>query len=135
MAYTKQTWVTGETITADKLNHIEDGIASIGGYDIVFSMTEDAITADGASLEELISGGYKKALLSHSEGSAESVGYGIEQDDSTNIGFTFIIGNSINIFSFDDNGKWSLARTGNILEGAYTYSNGHYVFTIEDSGD
>ena len=26
MAYEKQTWQTGDTITADKLNHIEDGI-------------------------------------------------------------------------------------------------------------
>lgn len=26
MAYTKQTWVTGDTITAEKLNHVEDGI-------------------------------------------------------------------------------------------------------------
>lgn len=28
MAYTKQTWATGDTVTASKLNHIEDGIAS-----------------------------------------------------------------------------------------------------------
>lgn len=26
MAYTKQTWATGDTITAEKLNHMEDGI-------------------------------------------------------------------------------------------------------------
>lgn len=26
MAYDKHTWITGETITASKLNHIEDGI-------------------------------------------------------------------------------------------------------------
>lgn len=26
MSYTKQTWQCGETITADKLNHMEDGI-------------------------------------------------------------------------------------------------------------
>ena len=31
MAYTKQTWQTGEVITANKLNHMEDGIASSGG--------------------------------------------------------------------------------------------------------
>lgn len=33
MAYEKQTWECGETITAEKLNHIEDGIAdaSSGG--------------------------------------------------------------------------------------------------------
>lgn len=29
MAYSKQTWVTGETITASKLNHMEDGIDTI----------------------------------------------------------------------------------------------------------
>lgn len=28
MPYVEQTWVTGETITAEKLNHMEDGIAS-----------------------------------------------------------------------------------------------------------
>lgn len=31
MSYEKQTWVTGETVTADKLNHMEDGIADAGG--------------------------------------------------------------------------------------------------------
>ena len=30
MAYTKQTWNNGDIITADKLNHIEDGIAEGG---------------------------------------------------------------------------------------------------------
>lgn len=28
MAYTKQTWATGDKITAEKLNNIEDGVAS-----------------------------------------------------------------------------------------------------------
>ena len=31
MAYVKQTWATGDTITAEKLNHMEDGIAAGGG--------------------------------------------------------------------------------------------------------
>lgn len=29
MAYSKQTWISGEIITDAKLNHIEDGIANI----------------------------------------------------------------------------------------------------------
>lgn len=29
MTYSKQTWKTGDEITADKLNHLEDGLASI----------------------------------------------------------------------------------------------------------
>ena len=31
MAYSKQTWATGDTITAEKLNHMEDGIDGAGG--------------------------------------------------------------------------------------------------------
>ena len=31
MAYEKQTWVTGEVITKEKLNHMEDGIVNSGG--------------------------------------------------------------------------------------------------------
>ena len=30
MAYTKQTWQTGDTVTAEKLNHMENGIGSGG---------------------------------------------------------------------------------------------------------
>ena len=38
MTYTKQAWETGEVITADKLNHIEDGIENNNpGYEIVKS--------------------------------------------------------------------------------------------------
>lgn len=32
MSYDKQTWVNGEVITAEKLNHIEDGIENSSGY-------------------------------------------------------------------------------------------------------
>ena len=35
MSYTPTTWATGDTITATKLNKIENGIASAGGYDLV----------------------------------------------------------------------------------------------------
>lgn len=31
MAYTKNTWVTGDIVTSAKLNHMEDGIANAGG--------------------------------------------------------------------------------------------------------
>lgn len=35
MSYTKQTWETGDVITDDKLNHMEDGIATGGGVLVV----------------------------------------------------------------------------------------------------
>lgn len=43
MAYTKQTWETGDTIIADKLNHMEDGIAEggSGGETFVVNFTYD----------------------------------------------------------------------------------------------
>ena len=34
MSYVKNTWTTGDVITAEKLNHIEDGVASISLPDI-----------------------------------------------------------------------------------------------------
>lgn len=54
MAYSKQTWVTGDVITADKLNHIEDGLEAVSDYDLVLLTTTirlDAITADNTSIE------------------------------------------------------------------------------------
>ena len=38
MAYTKQTWNTGDVITAEKLNHMEDGI---GGNVFIANLSED----------------------------------------------------------------------------------------------
>lgn len=40
MAYEKQTWVTGEVITKEKLNHMEDGIANGGSGIFLFSFTD-----------------------------------------------------------------------------------------------
>lgn len=53
MSYEKQTWQTGDVITASKLNHIENGIADSsqieGGGSFIFSITpdgEDSYVAD-----------------------------------------------------------------------------------------
>ena len=55
MAYEKQTWTTGEVITQEKLNHMEDGIANAGGdagYECVEESTvlfDDEVTTGGDS--------------------------------------------------------------------------------------
>jgi len=51
MAYTKQNWECGDLITADKMNHIEDGIeeASSGGGALVVTMTPRNATAEECS--------------------------------------------------------------------------------------
>ena len=50
MAYDKHTWACHEPITAEKLNHMEDGIAAGGDCDCGFEceevvLTEETLTA------------------------------------------------------------------------------------------
>ena len=66
MAYEKQTWVTGEVITEEKLNHIEDGIAEAGGVDdlMVVHVNSDGVadkTADEIITHTLYN--HKPAIL------------------------------------------------------------------------
>lgn len=60
MSYTKQTWATGDTVTATKLNHMEDGIegAGGGGYDLVIvaETTDDDLVNIPASDYRIVSG-------------------------------------------------------------------------------
>lgn len=47
MAYTPMTWVTGDTITADKLNNMEQGIASAGGaVQVGYTFSNGTVTLD-----------------------------------------------------------------------------------------
>lgn len=39
MSYEKQTWVTGDTVTAEKLNHMESGIEGAGGGALIVGTT------------------------------------------------------------------------------------------------
>ena len=155
MSYEKQTWQTGDIIAADKLNHMEDGIA--GGYDIVFTKTtsipSSVMTADGASFDELLNDGEKKAKLLNilmdsetpvAKSYIQSVNFEASQFASTStILFVFVIaGESSKLCSItlDSNGDYSEMLTyfngeSEEITGTYTYSNGHYVFTPEESGD
>ena len=45
MSYTPNTWATGDTITAEKLNNMEQGIAGAGGVFLV-NMDMDTTTLD-----------------------------------------------------------------------------------------
>lgn len=55
MAYEKQEWKCGDTITADKMNHIEDGIESAGGgNDAPFYVLD--VETDGESRDAALTG-------------------------------------------------------------------------------
>ena len=56
MAYTKQTWIDGEVITAEKLNHIEDGLENAGGggafvVNVAYDQNARTATADKTAAE------------------------------------------------------------------------------------
>ena len=71
MAYEKQTWVNGDIITAEKLNHMEDGISGLGGSNaLICEYDNDAGHTDktfGEIKAALLSG--KTVLLKITEGS------------------------------------------------------------------
>ena len=56
MAYEKQTWQSGDTVTSAKLNHMEDGIASAGGGNILFvgATTVDETTTLDKTWQEIM---------------------------------------------------------------------------------
>lgn len=55
MAYTPTTWVTGDTVTATKMNKLENGVANAGGdYDLVIEYnmsTQSASVISGDILD------------------------------------------------------------------------------------
>lgn len=81
MSYTQQTWVTGDTITAAKLNNMEQGIASAGGgpllvtvgpaqdginkvFDKTWAEIHDAILSSGVTIiEREVGDGYEYNTL------------------------------------------------------------------------
>lgn len=78
MAYTKQTWATGDTITAQKLNHMEDGIGDfIIGYNVTAynSATGDITYTRDKTKAEIIdaynNGKNIKCQIKHWEGARQ----------------------------------------------------------------
>lgn len=57
MAYEKQTWTTGEVITQEKLNHMEDGIANAGGGIIEKVFLGESTVSIGENSGTLAAGG------------------------------------------------------------------------------
>lgn len=60
MAYEKLGFVSGQVLKAEHLNHIEDGIASIGGSGDTSTFTIPIVKPDGMSRDDMIN--YAKEL-------------------------------------------------------------------------
>lgn len=82
MSYTPTEWETGQTITAEKLNKLEQGVADAGdfpGFDIVIwydydSWTPSLITGDYTSLRQKIVSGMPVIGLLGASGAVDGEG-------------------------------------------------------------
>ena len=83
MAYTKQTWNNGDVISADKLNHIEDGVANGAKILQVTATTSGVTTTLDKTWEEINS-------FIHNGGLVFVVNYNSE--NLTSIGIVISVG-------------------------------------------
>lgn len=138
MAYTKQTWATGDTITAEKLNHMEDGIAENSIYDIVFSMGE-TLEATGLPFNELktkIINHDLKALYIGGNGFANLIWGDIDVvGDLEYLGFCFMMEQKLTC-GMANNGAGGIEYAdGTNIDMTWTYDSATKTYTFTPSND
>lgn len=80
MSYTKQTWANGDVITAEKLNHMEEGISANGVLVVGQQISGNTMTLDKTWQEirgALLTGG---AIIAAEAGGFALVGYSRSTD-------------------------------------------------------
>lgn len=69
MAYVKQTWQTGDTVTSAKLNHMENGIAAAGDAALVVGSTVEGSTITlTKTYQEILDGNYVAVVITPADG-------------------------------------------------------------------
>lgn len=134
MSYEPTNWKSGDTITAERLNKLEGGVAALSNYDFVLTNAEDGVTADGLSFEELYQKGAENITAKYiNKTDGETIArhlweVGAYTSEGIHI-LNFVFGVATADIGSDGN--------ANIFNSSYTYtySNGHYVFTPEESGN
>ena len=141
MAYEKQTWVKGDKITAEKLNHLEDGVSSLS-EEIANLQTSGLTTAQVNALD----GMFKACAFIKDDISAEynafCTAFGIEAATITGISATYSGGNVavgtavtdltgiVVTANYSDGSKWTV--TGYTLSG--TIAEGSNTITVTYEG-
>ena len=85
MAYTPTNWVTGDTVTATKLNKIENGIASAGGGGLV-TVTSNTLDKTYNEISAMVSQGIVPFIVG--EGYIYSL-FWYSDDDGYNAAFGY----------------------------------------------
>lgn len=125
MSYTKQTWATGDTVTASKLNHMEDGIAGAGGG-IVLDLV-DTSTPLTMTFEEIAD-----AL---SSGTNVYIKNDTHEDWSSDYAVTCKLGRVVKAYKYDT--TYRIVAEWGSIEGTINQSNGVFspavlVFSASD---
>ena len=95
MSYTPHTWVNNETITASKLNNIEDGVQEAaqsggGGYDAEFTIYHSNNSADDYVFTR-VSGDYASLKSAYESGNAPIILVRVHDDMSYVTGATTLV--------------------------------------------
>lgn len=152
MSYTKQNWQTGDIITAEKLNHMEDGIEELSKeYDFILYHNIDSTavvpisaSALGISPDDLFDkideNGIIKTICIATRNTSEGRIYYLPSNYTT---YENIDEMKILVFKYndlDDGDVFDIQITDSGLvyctyqtdgiSGTYTYSNGEYEFSF-----
>ena len=148
MAYSKQTWVTGDTITAEKLNHMEDGIDA-GGSNYLLKIVVDSSSETGFEitgpdfdeiLEKVIDGTATAQWKNINSGATtyfQSIGVeGYPDDDPSEAYFScdFYNQDVYSIVTLYKNNRGVIRMGSDDYSFDYAYSDGVYTCTFS-SGD
>ena len=120
MSYTKTTWVTGDIITADKLNNMENGI--YGSYPLLVTYTSDGDTSTTLSCT------YNQVKAALQAGSRVIAPVTMEYDDEVYYSFPFVtsISESENLYgiNFNDNVGYGSEFTAASPDAILSYHSG-----------
>lgn len=144
MAYSKQTWTNGDVITAEKLNHMEDGIAAGGGavFDFRLKGTTDfqegtyTLEAVGPSFADLEAKATNdEPIIALCTFVDPSTGFYTIFADSyfdARSGFSMQVGDfGVVYFDSEGNAGWAIDQENPPKEFTYTYNatTKEYTFT------
>ena len=144
MSYTPTTWQNGDVITAEKLNHMEDGIAEGGGgsdylLEIIMDFNDESgFEIIGPAFDDILDeviDGTATARLKNIDGTicdyADCIGMRGDDDPSNKIVcFYFLAVGSDTTISYELRTDYGMIYAGENIPFSYTYADGVYTCTF-----
>ena len=106
MAYTPNTWATGDTITAQKLNNMEQGIANAGGV-LIVNVSNDTLDK---TWQEISDAGFS---VLHDEYDEQLLQIGCSEDEGNYLVSYWTFGSDPILFIASSTSAYPVRDTGN----------------------